>query len=229
MNFYKVKEAATKIAAALYPANTDCESEVLRQDAERSYFAALQNAVCENEIVYRDPGSRLPIRQDGIAAFMTSHWCVVSVADLNAWLQAKGVGIQLPSIPNDSSIAEGSADAAQGADAAESDWPTSTQLAAALGPFLKRDDGADWLKGRLSDAERYAALKKYRRLDGKGAVARWEVAGVTVYLIELKLLTWDSAANALEEHYPRSAHVLAGLGKREKETPAAKWFPPIVD
>lgn len=229
MNFYKLKEAAAAIAAELHPAGAADNSNDLRADAERCYLTALRDAVCENEIVYRDPGSRLPIRQELIAAFMTSHWCVVSVADLNAWLLTKGVGIQVPSGANASDIVEESAGLSQADDVAESEWPTSTQLAAALGPFLARSDGADWLKGRLSDAERYAALKKYRRLEGKGAVARWEVSGVTVYLIDLKLLNWDSAAEALEAHYPRSAHVLAGLGNRKKEISATTWFPPIVD
>lgn len=228
MNFYTLKEAATAIAAALYPANTDDESEGPRQDAERSYLAALQGAVCENEIVYRDPGSRLPIRQEGIAAFMTSHWCIVSAADLNAWLQAKGVGIQVPSVPNDSEIVEQSADATQGGDGAESEWPTSAKLADALGPYLVAGRDGEWLKRRLNDADRYANLLKYRRKDGKRPVARWNAGGVAVYLIDLEELTWTGAKAALEKHYPDSLSVLEGLGQREQKVPA-QWCPIALD
>ncbi|MBR8509634.1 hypothetical protein [Burkholderia cenocepacia] len=224
MNFYTLKEAATEIAAALYLAVADDDSNDPRVDVKLRYLAELQNAVCENEIVYRDPGSRLPIRQDGIAAFMTSHWCVVSVADLNAWLQAKGVGIQVPSVSNDSDISEASADAAQGVDAAESDWPTSAQLADALGPYLVAGRDGEWLKRRLNDADRYAELVKFRRKEGKRPVARWNVGGVTVYLRSLNELTWKGAKAALEKHYPDSLPVLDGLGQSEDIAPG-QWFP----
>ncbi|HDR8987714.1 TPA: hypothetical protein QDA93_000273 [Burkholderia vietnamiensis] len=228
MNFYKLKEAAAAIAAELHPAGAADNSNDLRADAERCYLTALWDAVCENEIVYRDPGSRLPIRQEGIAASMTSHWCVVSVADLNAWLQAKGVGIQVPSAPNDSEIAEQSADAAQGGDGAESEWPTSAQLADALGPYLAAGRDGEWLKRRLNDADRYADLVKFRRIEGKRPVARWSVGGVTVYLRSLNALTWMGAKAALEKHYPESLPVLEGLGQHENKT-VSQWFPASVD
>ncbi|AJY20869.1 hypothetical protein CH72_2387 [Burkholderia ambifaria AMMD] len=228
MNFYKLKEAATAIAAVLYPANSGEESEGPRQDAERSYLAALQHAVCEDEIVYRDPGSKLPIHQDGIAAFMTSHWCVVSVADLNAWLQAKGIGVQVPSVSSDSDHMDESADTTQEAGVVEPDWPTSAQLADALGPYLVDGRDGEWLKRRLNDADRYADLLKYRRKEGRRPVARWNAGGVTVYLIALKELTWKGAKAALEKHYPDSLGVLDGLGQREEKAPA-QWFPTTHD
>ncbi|QUN42420.1 hypothetical protein KEH56_24265 [Burkholderia cenocepacia] len=224
MNFYKLKEAAAAIAAELHPAGAADNSNDLRADAERCYLTALRDAVCENEIVYRDPGSRLPIRQERIAAFMTSHWCVVSVADLNAWLQAKGVGIQVPSAQNDSEIVEQSADAAQGGDGAESEWPTSAQLADALGPYLVAGRDAEWLKRRLNDADRYAELVKFRRKKGKRPVARWNVGGVAVYLRSLNELTWKGAKAALEKHYPDSLPVLDGLGQSDDIAPE-QWFP----
>ncbi|PAJ77309.1 hypothetical protein CJO71_30145 [Burkholderia ubonensis] len=225
MHFYTLSEAAAEIAAELYPADANDGSGDRRTDVERSYLAALQGAVCENEIIYRDPGSRLPIQQEGIAAFMTSHWCVVSVADLNAWLQAKGVGIQVPPCaPNDSESVELSEDAAQGGDGAESEWPTSAQLADALGPYLVAGRDGEWLKLRLNDADRYAELVKFRRKEGKRPIARWSVGGVTVYLLSLKELTWKGAKAALEKHYPDSLPVLNGLGHREDMAPA-QWFP----
>ncbi|MFP3503255.1 hypothetical protein [Burkholderia sp. SIMBA_062] len=224
MNFYTLKEAATEIAAALYPADADDDSNDPRGDVQLRYVAALQNAVCENEIVYREPDGRLPIRQEGIAAFMTSHWCVVSVADLNAWLQLKGVGIQLPSVPNDSDISDASSDAAPGSDGAESEWPTSAQLADALGPYLVAGRDGEWLKRRLNDADRYAELVKFRRKEGKRPVARWNVGGVTVYLRSLNELTWKGAKAALEKHYPDSLPVLDGLGQSEDIAPE-QWFP----
>ncbi|MBH9680368.1 hypothetical protein [Burkholderia cepacia] len=130
MNFYTLKEAATEIAAALYPADADDDSNDPRGDVQRRYLAALQNAVCENEIVYREPDGRLPIRQEGIAAYMTSHWCVVSVADLNAWLDRAGVGIRLAVEPRDETT-----HARQSATLAEraNEWPKSVELASALG------------------------------------------------------------------------------------------------
>ncbi|MFJ1214526.1 hypothetical protein [Burkholderia pyrrocinia] len=227
MNFYKLKEAAAAIAAELYPADATDESNDPRADVERCYLAALQHAVCENEIVYRDPGHRLPIRQDGIAAFMTSHWCIVSVADLNAWLQAKRVGIQVPSVPDDSDIVEKLPDATQEINVAESDWPTSTQLADALGPYLVSGRDSEWLKRRLNDADRYPNLVKFRRKEGKKQIARWNAGGVTVYLIELKEMTWKGAKAALEKHHPACLDVLGGLGEREEKAPA-QWFPTAI-
>ncbi|KVF38048.1 hypothetical protein [Burkholderia vietnamiensis] len=229
MHFYTLSEAAAAIAAELYPADANDGSGDRRTDIERSYLAALQGAVCENEIIYRDPGSRLPIQQEGIAAFMTSHWCVVSVANLNAWLQAKGVGIQVPPCaPNDSESVELSEAAAQGGDGAESEWPTSAQLADALGPYLVAGRDGEWLKLRLNDADRYANLLKYRRKEGKRPIARWNAGGVAVYLIDLKDLTWTGAKAALEKHYPDSLSVLEGLGQREQKVPA-QWCPIALD
>ncbi|HHY6929400.1 TPA: hypothetical protein ACV4T7_003326 [Burkholderia ambifaria] len=227
MNFYKLKEAAAAIAAELHPAGAADNSNDPRADAERCYLSALQDAVCENEIVYRDPGSRLTIRQDGIAAYMTSHWCIVSVADLNAWLLAKGVGVQVSSVSSDSDIMDESADPTQESGATESYGPTSAQLADALGSYLVDDRDGEWLKKRLNEAYRYPNLRKYRRKEGNRPIARWSAGGVTVYLIALKVLTWMGAKAALEKHYPESLAVLDGLGQ-PKKTPE-EWFPPASD
>ncbi|RQZ93677.1 hypothetical protein DF058_17715 [Burkholderia cenocepacia] len=221
MHFYTLSEAAAAIAAELYPADANDGSGDRRTDIERSYLAALQGAVCENEIIYRDPGSRLPIQQEGIAAFMTSHWCVVSVADLNAWLDRAGVGIQLPIGPRDDTThVRQSATPVEQAD----EWPKSVELANALGPFISRTNGLDWLQKRLSDAEDYPALKKYRRMEGKRRAARWNVVGVVLYLVNAKELSPENARAALEKHYPHSVDLIGGLGLLKKTTSAA-WYP----
>ncbi|MGU7843012.1 hypothetical protein ACV22V_26495 [Burkholderia sp. AW33-5] len=221
MNFYKLKEAATAIAAELHPAGAADNSNDLRADAERCYLTALRDAVHENEIVYRDPGSRLPIRQERIAAFMTSHWCVVSVADLNAWLDRAGVGIQLPIGPRDDNThMRQSATPAEQAD----EWPKSVELANALGPFISRTNGLDWLQKRLSDAEDYPALKKYRRMEEKKRAARWNVVGVVLYLVDAKELSAEKARAALQKHYPHSVDLIGDLGLPKKTTSAA-WYP----
>lgn len=221
MNFYTLTEAATEIAAALYPADADDDSNDPRGDVQQRYLAALQNAVCENEIVYREPDGRLPIRQEGIAAFMTSHWCVISVADLNAWLDRAGVGIQLPTGPRDDTAhAWQSATPAEQAD----EWPKSVELASALGPFISRTNGLDWLQKRLSDAEDYPALKKYRKMEKAKRVARWNVVGVVLYLVDAKELSPGDAQAALQKHYPRSVDLIGDLGLPKKTTSAA-WYP----
>ncbi|MBA9902678.1 hypothetical protein [Burkholderia cepacia] len=221
MNFYTLKEAATEIAAALYPADADDDSNDPRGDVQRRYLAALQNAVCENEIVYREPDGRLPIRQEGIAAYMTSHWCVVSVADLNAWLDRAGVGIRLAVEPRDETT-----HARQSATLAEraNEWPKSVELASALGPFISRTNGLDWLQKRLSDAEDYPALKKYRRMEEKRRAARWNVVGVALYLVDAKELSPENARAALQKHYPHSVDLIGDLGL-PKKTNSAAWYP----
>lgn len=229
MNFYKLKEAATEIAAALYPANTDSESEGPRQDAERSYLAALQNAVCENEVVYRDPGSRLPVRRTGLEASLAAHSCIVSQDDLNAWLQEKGVGIQITnSRPAHSA---GGASIAPGADtdvdsAAVQAKPTSAQLAKAIGPYLTNEEGEEWLKKVLGDIRNRPRLEKYREMvqSGNRRIAVWEAGAVVLYLIESDDLKWESAKDALTKHYPQHLSVLDGLGSREAP-PVASWIP----
>ncbi|KVM18058.1 hypothetical protein WL05_16685 [Burkholderia ubonensis] len=223
MQFYTLTKAAAAIAAELYPTDANDGSNDLRADAERCYLTALRDAVYENEIVYRDPGSRLPIRQDGIAAFMTAQWCVVSVADLNTWLDRAGVGVQLPTASSDSVALSHESDEP---DMPSDEWPTSAELASTLGPLLERDHDADWLKGRLGDAARYRQLEKYRRKEGGRSTARWEVSGVVMYLIDLNVLTWEKA-KTLQKQYPQLATVLEGLGKHLKTT-ATNWFPPSV-
>jgi hypothetical protein len=232
MNFYKLKEAAGEIAAALYPANTDDESEGPRQDAERSYLAALQGAVCENEIVYRDPGSRLPIRQEGIAAFMTSHWCIVSTADLNAWLQVKGVGIEI--VPPHNINTTVAYDASQmqvdtifeAPHPASQQKPTSKQIAKALGPYLQNDHDENWLMGVLADTRNRPRLEKYKKLVPRGRrdIAVWEVGGVVLHLIESGELTRDQARHALAQHYPEHQYVLGDTMSDDRPR-SATWFP----
>ncbi|NHV29301.1 hypothetical protein [Burkholderia sp. D-99] len=221
MNFYKLKEAAAAIAAELYPADAADDSNDPHADVERCYLAALQHAVCENEIVYRDPGSKLPIRQDGIAAFMTSTWCIVSDADLNAWLDSLGVGVQLPTEPRGVTAQAHESDRP----AAQTDeWPKSTALANALGPFIGRPNGVDWLQKRLGDAEDYPALKKYRRMEEKKRVARWNAAGVALYLVNEEELSAENARAALQKHYPHSVDLVGDLGLPQK-TVSATWYP----
>lgn len=225
MHFYTIKDAAAAIAAALHPTEIDDEGAGPRIHAEHSYLAALQVSICKNEIVYRDPVTRLPIRQDGIAAFMTSSWCAISVADLNAWLDQAGVGIQLPT----ESIDLAPAPEQPEKETAETDgWPMSTALASALGPYLVSDRDSDWLKRRLNDADRYPGLLKFRKKVGKKPVSIWNAGGVAVYLVELKVMTWKGAKAALEKHYPASIDLLEGLGENGGIT-AQSWFPTVGD
>ncbi|KWC28219.1 hypothetical protein WL48_26605 [Burkholderia ubonensis] len=234
MNFYKLKEAAAAIAVELHPASAADNTNDPRADVERCYLAALQHAVCENEIVYRNPGSRLPIRQEGIAASMTSHWCVVSVADLNAWLQAKGVGIEIGASDEITTCVDGNATQAQVATVAEvtclasRQKPTSKQLAQTLGPYLKeeREDKEKWLMDFLADTRGRPRLERYRELaqSGRRNMAFWEVGGVVLLLIESGELTRDQAHRALAEHYPEHQHVLGDIAS-EYRPRRAKWFP----
>lgn len=221
MHFYTLSEASAAIAAELHPADDGENGNDPRTDAERCYLTALRDAVCGNEIVYRDPGSRLPIRQDGIAASMTAQWCVVSVADLNAWLDRAGVGIQLPIGPRDDTThVRQSATPAEQAD----EWPKSVELANVLGPFISRTNGLDWLQKRLSDAEDYPTLKKYRRMEEKRRPARWNVVGVVLYLVNAKELSAENARTALQSHYPHLVDLIGALGLPKKTTSAA-WYP----
>ncbi|MBU9379410.1 hypothetical protein [Burkholderia gladioli] len=220
MRFYTIKEAAAAIADELHGTDYAGGEEGPRAFAERSYVAALQDAVSKNRIVYREPASKLPITQPpGIGAYMTSSWCIVSAADLNVWLDALGVGVRLPTELREDGIQPvESATPGQPAD----ERPTSAELAEVLGPLLQGGYDTDWLKARLNDASRYKKLKRYRAMDG-GSPARWEIAGVVMYLLGLGALQWEQA-KALEGRYPQLAPVLHGLGQRA-EKPATTWHP----
>ncbi|KVN24159.1 hypothetical protein [Burkholderia stagnalis] len=232
MNFYKLKEAAAAIAAELYPADVTDDSYDPRADVERCYLAALQHAVCENEIVYRDPGTRLPVRRTGIEASLAARSCIVSQHDLNVWLQGKGVGIQIHSpsssetYADDSSASAESGDASTPLDTTESERPTSAQLAAALGPYLTEGRDKETLKDMFHDVRGRPKLARYRKMSRLGArnIATWEVAGVVLHLITERYMTWECAKDALTEHYPQHLDILDGLGPQE-EAAAATWIP----
>lgn len=211
MLFYTIREAVDAIVGAL-----DLSGDDDKTHAALGHTQALTDAVARNEIVYRDPVSRLPIRQEGMAAFMTAQWCAISAADLNSWLDRIGVGIR---------VSASAAEDAPSEDGASSDTrPTSAQLAEALGPYLGDDRDSEWLKKRLNDAARYTRLKKFRVTDGDRSGARWEVGGVVLYLIEGGFITRDNADSALSAHFPDHRYVLAGLSTQSSRV-ASNWFP----
>ena len=221
IRFFTVKEAGAAIAAQLDI--TDADDRIY---AARCHEAALVDAIASNVIVYRDPVSRLPIRRDGIVATLVACNCVISDADLNAWLDSQGVGVRVagldaapvPKAPTDEDAKAGNP--------ALQEKPTSAELASALGPYLRNGRDSEWLKRRLNDADDYPRLKKYRAFEGEGKrpIARWDVGGVVLHLMELAELTRRSAKEALAKHYPQHSYVLDGIDQ-EVERPAATWFP----
>ncbi|QVN19576.1 hypothetical protein [Burkholderia pyrrocinia] len=231
MNFYKLKEAAAAIAAELYPADATDDSNDPHADVERCYLAALQDAVCTNEIVYRDPETRLPMHRTGLEASLAAHSCIVSQYDLNVWLQGKGVGIQIHSsspetYADDSSASTAPGDASTPLDTAESEGPISAQLAAALGPYLTEGRDQETLKAMFNDVRGRPKLARYRKMARLGArnIATWEVPGLVLHLIKEGYMTWERAKDALTEHYPQHLDILDGLGPQEEVT-AATWIP----
>ncbi len=214
IQFFTVKDAAAAIAAELGIA-----SDEDRAYAARCHAAALVDAIGSNAIVYRDSISRLPIRRDGIVAVLVAQSCVISNDDLNAWLDSKGIGVRV-------SVTTCGADASPESDTATADRPTSTELSAALGPYLSAGRDGEWLRKRLSDAGRYRRLKKYRaiELDGKQQVARWEVGGVVLHLIETGDMTRERAKAALTEHFPSHLYVLDALPPAVTRQ-SASWMP----
>ncbi|MBJ9674503.1 hypothetical protein [Burkholderia gladioli] len=222
MRFYTIKEAAAAIADELHGADYAGGEEGPRAFAERSYVAALRDAVGKNRIVYREPASKLPITQpSGIGAYMTSNWCIVSAADLNAWLDTLGTGVQLPAEPD-----EGEAPSPEAAvpGLPSDEWPKSAELANVLGPFVKHADRGEWLRKRLGDLRRDDPLRKYRRLEDGKRVARWNVAAVALYLVEKRELSREDARAALEKHYPKSAQLLGEIGLTERAVQST-WHP----
>lgn len=220
MNFYTLKEAANAIAAKMHPCN-----EKNRTEAARCYVAALDNAVGTNGIVYRDPVTRLPLQREGIAASLAAHSCVVSELDLNAWLDSLGVGVRVAAPYEASETTSDIVDDEQ----KTNPRPSSSEIASALGPFLSRGRDGEWLRRRLNDADRYGRLQKFRVMEGKRPVARWEVGGVVLYLIEGQHLTLAAARQALHVHYPRQLHVINHIQPPPRRTATASWIPRDVE
>lgn len=214
MNFYTLKEAAKAIADAMSITNDED-----RAYAARCYSAALADAIGSNAIVYRDPIHRLPIRREGIAAVLVAHSCVISTDDLNVWLDSKGIGVRVRA------SASGTA-AAPESDTSQVDRPTSAELSAALGPYLIAGRDAEWLRKRLGEADRYRTLQKYRVMgfEGKKPIARWEVGGVVLHLIDAGDLTRERAKAALTEHFPSHLYALDALPAAAPRQ-VATWIP----
>ncbi|EIN02298.1 hypothetical protein WQE_04897 [Paraburkholderia hospita] len=217
--FFTVNDAADAIVDEMNIAKDED-----RAYAARCHAAALVDAIGRNAIIYRDPISRLPITREGIVAVLVAHSCVVSDADLNAWLDSQGVGVRvtgagLVSFPE----AQTQDDANAGVQALGK--PTSAELASVLGPYLSDGRDAEWLERRLNDADRSNRLKKYRtfEVEGKRRIARWDVGAVVLHLIESDELTRERAKEALTEHYPRHLYVLDRL-PAEDEKKVATWF-----
>ncbi|MCC8396320.1 hypothetical protein LJ656_27395 [Paraburkholderia sp. MMS20-SJTR3] len=192
LRFLTVKEASAAIAAALDIADTDD-----RAYAARCHKKALEDAIASNAIVYRDPVSRLRISREGIVAALVAHNCVISVADLNVWLDSIGIGVR---------VAASGDEQVKPADLTTDERPSSESLAKALSPYLRTGRDFDWLRKRLTEAKRYPRLLKYRVF--KGTSARWEVGGVVLYLIEEGELTREKAKAALTKYFPRHQYVL---------------------
>ncbi|TCG03512.1 hypothetical protein BZM27_47980 [Paraburkholderia steynii] len=214
IRLFTVKEAADAIAAEL-----NISDDEDRAYAARCHAAALVDAIGSNAIVYRDSISRLPIRRDGIAAVLVACICVISTDDLNAWLDSKGIGVQLDATEssNAASVESGSATV---------DRPTSAELSTALGPYLSAGRDTEWLRKRLGEARRYRRLQNYREmaLEGNQPIARWEVGGVVLHLIESGDLTRERAKAALTEHFPRYLYALEELPPIAARQPA-NWIP----
>ncbi|EEF24371.1 conserved hypothetical protein [Ricinus communis] len=211
--FVTVKEAANAIADEMNIANDED-----RAYAARCHAAALVDAIGSNAIVYRDRISRLPIRRDGILAVLVAQSCVISIDDLNAWLESMGVGVQVRSItlePNEPGSSKTQLD---------NERPTSAELATTLGPYLSADRDSEWLRKRLNDADRYPRLQKYRVMEGSRPVAHWEVGGVVLHLIESGDMARKHARDVLTERYPLHLYVLDGLDMQEPKSPST-WFP----
>lgn len=215
MHFYTIKDAAAAIAASLHSADRSDEGAAPRLRAEHGYLAALQNAICKNEIVYRDPVSRLPIKKDDIAAFMTSSWCVISLADLNAWLDHIGVGVRVDFRNNEQVTAE----------RVQAGSPTSKSLAATLAPYLSGDRDEDWLMRILGDVRNRPKLARYRTIVPGSRAALWNPGGVVLHLIEGGYLTLQSGRDALTSHFPSHVHLLENCQESASPKITSSWHP----
>ncbi|WP_176043624.1 hypothetical protein [Burkholderia vietnamiensis] len=86
-------EAAIAIAEQLHP-----DDDALRAAAVQCYEAKLYDDLCVGRLVGRDPDFRLPIEHRGLAGAIMFGGCVISQADLNAWLTSLGVGVSVESL-----------------------------------------------------------------------------------------------------------------------------------
>jgi hypothetical protein len=220
MNFYTIREAAASIAAKMHPCDVKNQSE-----ARRCYVGALENAVGTNTVVYRDPVTRLPLQRAGIAASLAAHSCVISCADLNAWLDSQGVGVRVAGPDTAAATAAALGTDGKAGIPALQEKPTSAELASVLGPYLSNGHDSEWLKLRLQNAEQYPRLKKYRsvEVEGKRRIARWDVGAVVLHLIGDGVLTSHRAKEALTEHCPQHLYVFGRLPAEDGKR-SATWF-----
>ncbi|HGO6126870.1 TPA: hypothetical protein ACK3RK_005424 [Burkholderia cepacia] len=98
-HFYTRTGAAYAIAIQLHP-----DDEALRADTTRYYEAKLFHELCDGRIFghYADtrdriehPNMRLPVEYRNLAGAIALGSALISKADLNVWLAARGIGISL--------------------------------------------------------------------------------------------------------------------------------------
>lgn len=238
--FFTLMEAANAIAVELCPdakprlgysihAKEDVGPKNAGAQVADVYWHHIYDALCDGELVGRDPISRHPIAADKPGRILALAACAVSLDDLNIWLAGLGVGVQV----NSTNLAtEGSSvDAVQEEDTKTgnpaSDKPTSTQLADALGPFLQNGQDSASLKAMLGDVRRRPRLANFRGMVpvGRREIAVWEVGGVVLYLIKEQYLTLQDAREALEKHYPNQLHAIDHISIPSDSAPAASWIP----
>lgn len=99
--FYTRLEAAQAIATQLHP-----DDELLREEVSECYSSAIYDALCESALIGRWPDTRLPIEHPNmrlpaeyrnLAGAIALAGCVISQADLNGWLSARGIGVAINS------------------------------------------------------------------------------------------------------------------------------------
>jgi hypothetical protein len=89
-HFLTRKTAAEAIAAQLHP--NDAER---REQAAGNYFCLLYDDLCDFRLVGHDPESFAPITRRGLAGAIALGGSLISMRDLNAWLDLQDLGIQV--------------------------------------------------------------------------------------------------------------------------------------
>jgi len=203
MHFYKLRDAANAIGEQLQPHAVEARSAVAEQ-----YWHVLYAELCAGKIIGRELGTRLPIDLARIGSFIALAGCCISYQELQDWLHTLGVGVEIQPvgefagqiIPNNSPSKA---------------LPSSAQLARLVAPFLggSRTDACAWLNRRLNEAKDYEKVKKYRRMEPSHGreIARWEVGGVVLYLIEIGEITVEKSRAFLSEHYPQHLSLIDHL------------------
>lgn len=88
--FFTRAKAAFAIAAELYP-----DDEGRRTEAAARLDATIYDALCAGQLVGRDPDLRLQIERRDLAGAMMLSACIISEADFNGWLAARGIVVAI--------------------------------------------------------------------------------------------------------------------------------------